>query len=1822
MMATLLRNAARLGALVVLGVVPLRGETTLTVALLPARHEVLAADDPEAGAALSAELLGRAGLVEGVDWVERGELERVLEEQGLAAVGIVDPARAVQVGRLAGAAVLVQPRVVWTGETTAVVRLEAVDARTSDLLAARDVPADSLAVRNLLRRPSDAEFDAVVPALRTLVADAAAVLRGRAGRPLVAPLFLAPREDAPALSAAQAAFFGELRRAAGDRCGVLRLDRSDDALGETELALAGLTDAASGSWTSIATTYVWGTVEPAGDAPTVAAQPVRVVLDVWDGQGDPRRLERATTLGELAGALRGLAEEVVRWTEAVPAGRPVDHAARLRLAGVLTARAEAVRAQRAEAARLRAFAQFLAPEDREAAWAYLRFLRVRALQPREGVNGVLGANLRAIGLVPLVGWRADGPDPERWMQAIEATLGENSNPLAAWAEAGSTVPGRARVPTHVSSRAWLGEVDRALAWARRQPEAGADRLWARGRDLFTAILLDEPAADTRARFARIAAVWPLYADFLRRNPGGDVSTVTIEQFRAVAGRTPFAVLGRKWAYGMEDAAAAAARPGAAEAPVAAQRGVPEGFAPITVIATRPTAAAVEAPAVATGTQPAFEVVHRLGTALLPGRDAASARLAAVGEGLVFSVGVGNGDTSASLCQAVLRTEPERAQVIPWSRQRPEPGDPLEHAGLRVLGRGPNGVVVAAFTGTDITHFATVDPSTPRLARARLARPPEATRIDDAHVAGGWLYAVGAVGREARVWLADLRTSTWSVVPERDGSAAWQGIGMLWFTPDGLFRSTRGELVFWDRAAGRWSGDLRRERVTGRLDIASTRVWRGGLLAVVDAYAVWVRPVDGRIEVEQLPAEPGRRWLGTPSFDIEETGDPGRSRVVVRERAGTLVREVDLPGAVLAWDADDERLVALLDGPGGVLLARLDLRTGAALPEAPREVALVMPGGNAERSARRLTFAPPSPWTCAVRGEQGIWAGTERDGLWLVSPDGRAGRPVDIPWPVRRVVAVGVEGPAVYVLGEERGARMLAWRRPGEPTWSTVEFGEASARVTADSATLAVHAGRVFLDTHAPAVWDTAARAWVALGGPGGGPVEQAAAAPGGFVWTRGAQLVRGDAAGVAEVVARLAAGTVRLRVEGDEVRILSAGSLAARLDRFSLAGRRFAEAVPVEAGSGLAGGERDVWAGDLLASAWGGSVPGAAGGAASPPSRETERLLRAALQGDGDAVVAAVRAGADVQARLPDRRSALDLVVERGEFAAAWALLEAGYDPTAGLPRDRPSSGWTIDAAFARGAFDLGFALLERGGVPDLGREGVPPPDAWGPMASMVRARDAASVRRFLELATRLEPLRERMRPAEAALAAVWMDEPELLALVVDGVPRQETPLWSVARFGGETSVLHEAAALGRVRCVDVLRARGAVPNERDRRARLPVDLAADDATRRALRGDAGGEDAWRALAVRGAAGLREALARGVAPGARGDDGLSLLGFAVQSGDVESVRVLVAAGVDPGRELEQGVPQIAAAAYLGHVEVVRELLARGVPLDATPVSVPVLQAFRQPDVAIVQAFLEAGADPAVVDARGHGALAYAAVADAPDVVRLAWEVTPVEARLAAWRIALDTAARLGRVRALRTLLDVREADRDAVYLASSWDPEAWEIVADAVRAAGGPLARDVEFWGSGMRRDVARARTEGEIEAHVAAGGTVSFVAGVTPLAGAVARGDAGMVEVMVRRGVRPWVVGRSPYHILEVAVAPEQLVGGVEGARGRVVVDVEAAKLVRRLVQAGAGVRTLDAAAQMRLVQTCVRKGLTETLAALVEAGVDPALVRRVQERRAVRDS
>jgi ankyrin repeat protein len=283
-------------------------------------------------------------------WVERQELERIMQEADPGGTNGGNTSTAVRLGRLLRADLLMRGEIVRK-PTGAELAVEIIDLQRAEVLATRAVPMAMNARQKL--HPTAAEVAAGAAAASEALAAAQLRLGQNAGRRVLAPLFFRNTGTSDRLGFLEAQLQEALVRAATPTSGLraLQFPRTDEAGGESSLVLAGLTDTDPDAWQKVADLYVWGSFrEETADGAVFEDVPVSIALQVSNGTGGIREARWQGPVKSLPTGLEALSAQVIEAARGLGDGR-ADPGERRRFAAELRQRAEETTRQLTQAGR-------------------------------------------------------------------------------------------------------------------------------------------------------------------------------------------------------------------------------------------------------------------------------------------------------------------------------------------------------------------------------------------------------------------------------------------------------------------------------------------------------------------------------------------------------------------------------------------------------------------------------------------------------------------------------------------------------------------------------------------------------------------------------------------------------------------------------------------------------------------------------------------------------------------------------------------------------------------------------------------------------------------------------------------------------------------------------------------------------------------------------------------------------------------------------------------------------------------------------------------------------------------------------------------------------------------------------------------------------------------------------------------------------------------------------------------------------------------------------------------------------------------------------
>ena len=242
---------------------------------------------------------------EGVDWVERQQIDLALREMSWASAGLMNNANNLRLGRLVKADGLVLGNFYTRTNEGKFLRLEVIELEHAELLAIRVLPLTST------NQPGTADLNAAAAAIKSSLQEARLTLKENLGRKIIAPLFFKNSDPSPRLDRFEDELAEIMRQEAGREFRVLRFPRAVESQGEMELAWSGLSAGPAEPWKGIADLYIWGTYNelPAFGIPFEKV-PVQVTLQAWAGVGKPQVVVGTNVVAELSLLARKLSAQV------------------------------------------------------------------------------------------------------------------------------------------------------------------------------------------------------------------------------------------------------------------------------------------------------------------------------------------------------------------------------------------------------------------------------------------------------------------------------------------------------------------------------------------------------------------------------------------------------------------------------------------------------------------------------------------------------------------------------------------------------------------------------------------------------------------------------------------------------------------------------------------------------------------------------------------------------------------------------------------------------------------------------------------------------------------------------------------------------------------------------------------------------------------------------------------------------------------------------------------------------------------------------------------------------------------------------------------------------------------------------------------------------------------------------------------------------------------------------------------------------------------------------------------------------------------------
>jgi hypothetical protein len=269
--------------------------------------------------------LVQAGLQDekGVEWVERSQLQAAENELNLGSMGFTSGSTAVRLGKWLKADLLLTGRYLRNEKEGHTLLLEVVDLDHADVLAERRLQIDG--DRRDMITVDAAVVQQATAALKEAIKEARERLLKVRTQKAIAFLFLRNVDPSPRLNSFGQDFGLALEKTASETGDVraLRFPRADEATGESELVLLGLTDANVDAWQKVANLYVWGSYHELKSAGRAFEQvEVEVTFCLWNGAGQPVQVVEKATVAELPALATRMAQRAIEAVRKLPGAPP------------------------------------------------------------------------------------------------------------------------------------------------------------------------------------------------------------------------------------------------------------------------------------------------------------------------------------------------------------------------------------------------------------------------------------------------------------------------------------------------------------------------------------------------------------------------------------------------------------------------------------------------------------------------------------------------------------------------------------------------------------------------------------------------------------------------------------------------------------------------------------------------------------------------------------------------------------------------------------------------------------------------------------------------------------------------------------------------------------------------------------------------------------------------------------------------------------------------------------------------------------------------------------------------------------------------------------------------------------------------------------------------------------------------------------------------------------------------------------------------------------------------------------------------------------
>ncbi len=266
-----------------------------------------------------------AGQEPDLDWIERAQLQTAADELNLSVGGFTSADGSLRVGKWLKADLAILGHFTRGAQDADghTLRLEIIDLARADTLATRTIHLDGDRREAIL--PDPAFVARTTAALHDALAETREKLARATHQSVVALLFFQNADPSPRLDkfGTDLADAFSARAASADGVRVLRFPQADEARGEADLAVRGLTENDPDAWQRVADFYVWGSYRELPAPGTAFAQtPVEVELTLWDGLAAPRQMKDKAVIADLPALARRLAAQGLGMARRTPAAPP------------------------------------------------------------------------------------------------------------------------------------------------------------------------------------------------------------------------------------------------------------------------------------------------------------------------------------------------------------------------------------------------------------------------------------------------------------------------------------------------------------------------------------------------------------------------------------------------------------------------------------------------------------------------------------------------------------------------------------------------------------------------------------------------------------------------------------------------------------------------------------------------------------------------------------------------------------------------------------------------------------------------------------------------------------------------------------------------------------------------------------------------------------------------------------------------------------------------------------------------------------------------------------------------------------------------------------------------------------------------------------------------------------------------------------------------------------------------------------------------------------------------------------------------------------